>query len=173
MKDDLGRRFLKRIARFCYTFDLKTTRFIWKAKGEPKFELKGYCNGCGICCESPMIQTNPIFFHLKSVRWMILTWHRVVNGFEYVGENKRFHTFSFRCTHWDSETKLCDSYESRPGLCRDYPRNLTYTVDPQFFEQCSYYAVHKNAARLRKSLENQKLPPEKLAEIYEKLHLKE
>jgi len=27
----------------------------------------------------------------------------------------------FKCKHWDEETKLCNDYENRPVMCRDYP----------------------------------------------------
>lgn len=27
----------------------------------------------------------------------------------------------YTCRHWNKETRLCMEYESRPGLCRDFP----------------------------------------------------
>ena len=31
-------------------------------------------------------------------------------------------TERFTCRHWDDGTRLCTAYESRPGMCRDYPQ---------------------------------------------------
>jgi len=31
-------------------------------------------------------------------------------------------TERFTCRHWDEGTRLCTAYESRPGMCRDYPQ---------------------------------------------------
>ncbi len=28
---------------------------------------------------------------------------------------------TFTCRHWNSETKLCEIYEDRPDMCRDFP----------------------------------------------------
>ena len=112
-------------------------------------------------------------FRLRSLRWLALTWHRLVNGFEFVSDDPRFRVFTFRCTHYDPATRLCDSYDSRPGLCRDYPVNLTYAAIPEFFAECSYRAVLRNAAGFRAALERTGLPPDKLEEMAKKLHLEE
>jgi len=57
--------------------------------------------------------------------------------------------FVFRCTHFDPATRSCDSYASRPGMCRDYPRNLTYSALPEFLPECGYSAVYKKGEQLR------------------------
>ena len=31
------------------------------------------------------------------------------------------HGLIVTCTHWDSGTRRCRSYENRPAMCRDYP----------------------------------------------------
>ena len=108
---------------------------------------------------------------MHSTRWIILKWHKLVNGFEILGENRQMKCFIFKCTHWDPETKLCDSYDSRPGLCRDYPRNLIDTTDPVFMKDCGYYAVRKNAESMEKALDDLDLPEENLRELKQKLHL--
>ena len=154
-----------------YSFDLKGTRAIQKFSGEPLYRLCGTCNNCGACCATPMIQIFPLFFYLKSSRWLIKKWHQVVNGFEYVGEDRRAKSFIFRCTHWDSETKMCDSYDSRPGMCRDYPRPLLYQPNPTFLEQCSFFPVDKNADRMLDTLRDLDLSEEQLNILKKRLHL--
>ncbi|HEX8434494.1 YkgJ family cysteine cluster protein [Archangium sp.] len=173
MKDGPLRRFIKRLALLRYTFDLGVTRLVLRAQGEPRYRLTGACNGCGRCCEAPTIPVSRPVFFLRSLRWLTLTWHRVVNGFEYAGEDRRHKLFIFRCTHYDPVTKQCDSYESRPGMCRDYPRNLAYSALPEFFPECGYSSVYKKSEQLRKALEQANLPPEKYEELVRKLQLKE
>ena len=165
------KRVVKRAALICYMVDLNTTRIIQKLRGEPLYQLRGTCNGCGACCRSPMVQVFPLFFHIKSARKLILLWHQLVNGFEYVGEDRNNKTFIFRCSHWDPKSQKCDSYDSRPGMCRDYPRNLIYSTNPVFLKECSYYAVDKNAKTITEALEELDLPPEKLNLLKRKLHL--
>jgi Fe-S-cluster containining protein len=170
MKDGLLRRIVKRIALLRYTVDLGITR---RLRGAPHFVLRGTCGGCGRCCETPSIPVRPLFFRLRLTRWIILEWHRLVNGFEYVDEDRKRRLLVFHCTHFDAVTRRCDAYESRPGLCRDYPRNLLYSSKPDLFPECGFYALHRNAAGFRDALERLDLPPEKLAELKEKLHLRE
>ena len=167
-----------------YSFDLKGTRAIQKISGEPLYRLCGSCNNCGACCETPMIQVFaelnfgqamiqifPLFFYLRSSRWLIKKWHQLVNGFEYIGEDRRAKSFIFRCTHWDPETKMCDSYDSRPGMCRDYPRPLLYQPNPTFLKPCSFFPVDKNADRMLDALEDLDLSEEQLNTLKQKLHL--
>jgi len=171
MRDGLLRRAIKRIALLRYTVDLAFTRLLLRARGEPRYQLTGACNGCGRCCETPVIQVGTLVYRLRSLRWLTLTWHRVVNGFEHIDTDRRAKLFVFRCTHYDPATRQCDSYDSRPGLCRDYPRNLLYEPLPEFHDECGYSAMYKRAEGLRRSLERANLPPEKLAELKKKLHL--
>ncbi len=173
MRDGVVRRTIKRIALLRYNFDLRATRAIQGLGETPLYKLCGTCNQCGACCETPMVPVFTPFFYLKSIRWLIIKWHRLVNGFDFIGENRREKTFIFKCTHWDPETKLCDSYDSRPGMCRDYPRNLIYSVRPEFLEQCSYYAVDCNSERMAAALDDLELPQEELKELKRKLHVSE
>ncbi|XXF76949.1 YkgJ family cysteine cluster protein [Myxococcaceae bacterium GXIMD 01537] len=173
MKDGLLRRALKRLALLRYTLDLGFTRWVLRARGEPHYRLTGSCNGCGKCCETPVIPVSAPVFRLRTLRWLTLSWHRWVNGFVFTGEDKRAKLFIFRCTHYDPVTKQCDSYESRPGMCRDYPRPLLYTSMPEFFPECGYSAVYKKAEQLRGALARTGLPPDKLKELAEKLRLDE
>ena len=101
----------------------------------------------------------------------LLTWHKQVNGFICIGMDRRKRTITFRCTHWDPETKLCDSYDSRPGMCRDYPRNLLDFARPAFLPECSYYAIDGNAEHFAAVLDDTGLAPEQLDEVKRKLYL--
>jgi uncharacterized protein len=173
MKDDIVRRCIKRIALLCYTFELSVTRLLLKTRGEPRYRLKGSCNGCGRCCESPVIGVGRLTFRVKALRALTLAWHRWVNGFEYTGEDRRHRLLEFRCTHYNPETRQCDSYDSRPGMCRDYPRNLVYEALPEFLPECGFSAVYKKGEPLRQALQRSNLTPEKYEELVRKLHLRE
>jgi hypothetical protein len=88
-----------------------------------------------------------------------------------VGREPRFKTFVFRCSHYDPVSKRCDSYESRPLMCRDYPLRLTFDAVPEPFPECSYVLVDRKAAQLTAALEAAGLDGEKLAEVKKKLYL--
>lgn len=173
MKDSRIIRAIKRVSYWRWRADTAFTRMILKRRGEPMWKLNGTCNGCGACCTTPMIQIYPPLFYFKSIRWMIITWHRIVNGFEYIDQNRREKYFIFKCTHYDPETKLCDSYDSRPGMCRDYPTNLLYFSNPEFLDDCSYTAEYKYAEEMRDALDGLDLPEETLNELKEKLRVAE
>ncbi len=173
MKDGLIRKAIKRIALLRYQADLAATRYFLKKKGKPIYELRGACKLCARCCESPSIRVSIVFFYFKSLRFLLLKWHSVINGFVYKSENRQLRMIAFRCTHFDPQTRMCDSYDSRPGMCRDYPRNLIYSTNPQFFRQCGYYATHPNAKKFSQSLDKLNLSPQKLEELKKNLHIKE
>lgn len=173
MKDGLIRRSIKRVALIRYRVDLWVARAVRRRVQPPRYRLAGECNGCGACCETPMIQTNAVFFRLRTARWLILTWHRVVNGFEFIRNDPKSRAIVFRCTHYDPVTKHCDSYDSRPGMCRDYPTNLLDGGYPQFPSECSHYAIDNNAERFNSVLDKLDLPPEKLEELKKRLHTRE
>ena len=118
-----------------------------------------------------MVQIFPPFLYLKSARWLIITWHRLVNGFEFIREDRQEKIFIFRCTHSDPETGLCDSYESRPGMCRDYPRILLDSTEPQLFSTCGYYPILKNGGKLSTALDRLDLSDAKREELKRRLHL--
>jgi len=88
-----------------------------------------------------------------------------------MAEDRKTKCLVFRCTHLDPATRQCDSYDSRPGLCRDYPRNQLDFVNPEFLDGCGYQAVLKNTEKLTASLENLDLPREKLNALKQQLHL--
>ena len=171
MKDGILRSIVKRIALVRYMTDLRITRLIRRAGGEPFFRLSGECNGCGKCCETPVIQILPLFYRFRTIRRALIGWQRHINGFEYVGSDRNNCAFIFRCTHFDHESRKCDSYGNRPGICRDYPKNLVYDTNPEFFPECGHYAVYRKAEQLRKALEKADISPEKREELFRRLHL--
>lgn len=173
MRDGPVRRFIKSLARARYCADLALARAILRLHGEPAFELRGQCRHCGACCETPMIQVSALGFHLRSWRWLFLTWQREVNGFVYLGDERIGHLYTFRCTHWDPISKRCDSYDSRPGLCRDYPRNLLFCPAPEFLPGCGHYAFSKNAESIRQGLAELHLSPAQLAEVERRFYVRD
>jgi hypothetical protein len=104
---------------------------------------------------------------------VFLAWQRRVNGFELVGEDSASRTFVFRCRHFDRETRSCDSYSSRPGMCRDYPRLLLWQSEPELLPGCGYRAVAPNAARLRERLAHLSLTPEQREKLERSLYLRD
>jgi Fe-S-cluster containining protein len=106
-------------------------------------------------------------------RAAVLWWHRVVNGFEFKEADARLRLLVFRCTHYDPVSRKCDSYESRPLLCRDCPRNLLYSALPQLFKDCSHGVVAKNAEGLRAALAQTQLSAEAREAMERKLYLRE
>ena len=149
MEDGFIRKAVKFTARMRYSMDVALTRRINSARGERFFDLAGSCRSCGQCCETPVIQIYPPLFYFKSVRWVMKSWHGLINGFEFMAEDRRSKCLIFRCTHLDARTRRCDSYDSRPGLCRDYPRNQLDYANPEFLEGCGYQAVLKSGEALK------------------------
>lgn len=171
MRDGPVRRGLKALARGVFRADLALVRAFRRARREERWELAGGCVKSGQCCEAPAMRVGKAVWFLPTARRLFLAWQRRVNGFEMVSEEKSARVFVFRCTHFDTATRSCDSYDSRPGMCRDYPRVLLDGAWPDFFPACGYRALAKNAAGFTRSLESQNLPPEKLAELKKRLNL--
>ena len=173
MKDGLLRTAIKYVARTLFAIDLGATRLMWRLLGCPAYRLGGSCRACAQCCESPVVQTNLIYYHSRLIRKLMLAWHKHVNGFELTGEVPSQNAFIFRCTHFDWETRRCDSYHSRPGMCRDYPRALLHQTSPDFLAKCGYYPVAANAVRLAELLDQEEMTPEKREELKKKLHVRD
>jgi Fe-S-cluster containining protein len=172
MKDNFPRRFIKRIALFAYNSELRMKRSAMRLKGEPQFELAGRCELCAQCCETPSIQVARWMVRLKTTRWLLVTWHKHVNGFDLKEVITRQGVLVFTCSHFDPETRRCDSYESRPGMCRDYPRNLLYAPMPEFLPSCGYFAVNKKRAKLEAMLADEQIDPSKKEALDEAFYLK-
>jgi hypothetical protein len=173
MRDGPLRRVVKRLARWHYEANLGVHRRSRRLRGERPFVLGGACRRCAACCEAPAIVVGRLTRSLRSARWLFLAWQRRVNGFELVDERARSRTFVFRCTHFDRETRSCDSYASRPGMCRDYPRLLLWQPDPELLPGCGYRAVAANAAGLQEALAPLDLSPQQQEALRRGLRLEE
>ena len=135
-----------------------------------RWVLAGDCNGCGVCCERPSIMVDWATWNVKAVRWLFLWWQRVVNGFELVAEEPQ-RVFAFQCRYFDTQNRKCLSYDSRPGLCRDYPRLLLEQSSPEFYKECSYRAVASNAKSLLRIVNRAPLTEDQRAEMKRKMRL--
>lgn len=133
--------------------------------------MGGECRRCARCCEATAIQLGFLTWYLPTARRLFLWWQKVVNGFELTEIDRRARLFVFNCTHFDWKTRSCDSYASRPGMCRDYPRALLYQPGPELLRGCGYRAVARNAGRLLQILEERQLPAEQKERLERDLHL--
>jgi Fe-S-cluster containining protein len=172
MRDNFIQKIVKNSIRCYYLSALWLNRKRLKRKGLPKYELLGKCEGCGKCCENPAIKVGFFLSYINTCRTIYFWWQKKINGFVFQREDEDRHIFYFLCTHWDTKTKRCDSYESRPGICRDYPRNLLYSSIPDFFEECGYKPKDKNAEKFNLALEKVNLDEEKKDQLKKKLFLK-
>lgn len=157
MRDGAGRRALKRVGLWNFTLGLLLTRGYRRLRGERAFRLGGDCRRCAACCEAPAIQVGSWVWFVPTLRRLFLWWQERVNGFRVTHELLRHRVFVFECTHFDRTSRSCDSYDSRPGMCRDYPRLLLHQPHPEFLPGCGYRALAPNAARLRDALQRAEL----------------
>lgn len=171
MRDGPVRRGIKATARAYWTIDLAATRLVWRLRGRKRYRLAGDCGGCASCCEAPTIQVSRITWYFPTIRRAFLWWQRVVNGFELIERDRQARAFVFRCTHFDWQTRRCDSYASRPGMCRDYPRALLYQFYPRFFEGCSYRPVALDGRGLIDEMKRQGVDADRIAEVRSRLYL--
>ena len=86
MQDGFIRKSIKHIARFRHAADLKLTRLLKSVRSRNPYRLAGSCLQCGKCCGNPTIRIYPLLFYLKSLRQVIITWQRAVNGFDFLEE---------------------------------------------------------------------------------------
>lgn len=152
MVDGPVHKALKALVLATWTVELRLRRGPRQIIRAPRYRLGGACASCAKCCERPAIQVDRLTWYVPVLRRAFLGWQRKLNGFELVGGDRETRTFSFRCTHFDLETRRCDSYGSRPGLCRDYPRALLAQPWPEFFEECGYRPVVHNAEGMAAAL---------------------
>ena len=124
-----------------------------RALGERPYRLGGACRRCAACCEAPAIRVHALVWLAPLLRRSFLWWQQKVNGFVLVDARRPERTFVFRCTHFDRATRSCDSYASRPGMCRDYPRALLYQASPELLPGCGYRPLARNAAALKRALD--------------------
>ena len=173
MRDGPLRRAVKRVARWSFDVNLGALRALRRARGERPYALGGACRQSGCCCEAPGIRVGRLVWSLASLRRAFLWWQERVNGFVLVRRDPRARVFVFRCTHFDPATRSCDSYESRPGICRDYPRTLMWQPYPELLSRCGFRPVAPNAAALRAALAGRELTTEQRRRLAAGLRLEE
>jgi hypothetical protein len=166
-------RAVKRVALWNFGANLAAARALRRLRGERPWTLRGSCRRSGACCEAPAIAAGRLVWSLPSARRVFLAWHRRVNGFILVSTDARARAFVFRCSHYDAATRSCDSYDSRPGMCRDYPRLLLWQASPELFPPCGYRVTPPNAGRLRAEIERHDLTPEQREKLRRGLRLDE
>lgn len=171
MRDNLLRRVLKRLALAAFEVDLAFERKLRPNREPAMFELGGSCERCARCCEAPAISVFWPVRRFRTFRALFLAWQKHVNRFHLVREDKLLQAFVFRCDHFDRKTRTCDSYETRPGMCRDYPRRLMYQPHPEMLEGCGYRPVAFGASKMMSALRRQKLTEEQMAKLKKGLFL--
>lgn len=171
MRDEALRTGVKRIARLVYDVRLALHRAGKRARGEIRYELGGACVLCARCCEAPGIQVGFFTWYLPLLRRIFLLWHRRVNGFQLLEARRVDRAFIFRCTHFDPDTRRCDSYHSRPGMCRDYPRPFLEQANPEFLEGCGYKPIDLDRERKRRALDEFPLTEAQRKKLEKELYL--
>ncbi len=171
MRDGAIRRAVKAVALSAFYLNLWADRGRRRALGERSYVLGGACQRCAACCEAPAIRVHALVWLAPRLRRLFLWWQERVNGFVLVEARRRERTFVFRCTHFDRASRACDSYASRPGLCRDYPRALLFQPSPELLPGCGYRPVARNAAELRRALDGAALSDEQRERLRSELHL--
>lgn len=171
MKDGALRRAVKAVVRTRYLFDLRVQRAWLRRRGEPAWTLGGACRRSGNCCEAPALLVPRVVLAWPSLRRLVLWWQRAVNGFEHTATLPAGRLLVFRCTHFDAAARSCDSYDSRPGICRDYPRHQLHMANPEFLPGCGYRAVARNAAGLKAALARLPMDDERRARLEKDLRL--
>lgn len=171
MRDGAIRRAVKAVALSAFYLNLWADRGRKRALGERSYALGGACRRCAACCEAPAIRVHALVWLAPTLRRLFLWWHERVNGFVLAEALRRERTFVFRCTHFDRETRACDSYASRPGMCRDYPRALLFQPSPELLPGCGYRPLARNAAELRRALAAPSLTEEQRERLHRDLHL--
>jgi hypothetical protein len=162
---------LKAIARAMFWLNVTLDRRVRHWRGERAHLLAGACERCARCCEAPAVRANLLVWRLPRLRKAYLWWQERVNGFALANTVAPGRLFVFRCSHFDWETRSCDSYDSRPGMCRDYPRNLLFQHSPEMLPGCGYRALPPNAVGLRLALEARGLAPAQLERLKKALRL--
>jgi hypothetical protein len=148
-----------------------TDRGLRRVRRADPFVLGGECRRCAACCEAPAVRVHPLVWLSPGLRRLFLAWQSRVNGFELVAAHRTERTFVFRCTHFDPVARACDSYASRPGMCRDYPRLLLAQAHPELLPGCGYRPVARHAARMLRVLQDQPLTEAQRARLERDLHL--
>lgn len=167
MQDGVVRQWVKGLTRRVWSVELGLRRRLRPAR----WELTGACEGCASCCERPSITVGKALWYLPMSRRAFLAWQRHVNGFELIEAERETHTFVFRCSHFDWDTRRCDSYDSRPFMCRDYPRALLDGAWPELFEGCGHGLRDREGTGLAGAIDTTDLSPEERAKLKERLRI--
>jgi hypothetical protein len=171
LQDGSFRRVVKRVARFQFELELRAVRAFRNRRGGSPYALGGDCRRCARCCEAPSIRVGRLTWYLPTLRRTFLWWQEKMNGFVLVERARAARVFVFRCTHFDLETRSCDSYDSRPGICRDYPRGLLDQPHPEMLPGCGYRPVLRGAGRLLRVLDEQPLTSDQRTKLAKGLYL--
>lgn len=171
MRDGPGRRVLKAFARALFYANRAPWLFWRRLRHLDVWRLGGECRRCAACCEQPAIRANLLVWHMPLLRRLFLWWQQGVNGFALAGTVPRERLFQFECTHFDRTTRACDSYASRPGMCRDYPRALLAQPAPKLLAGCGYRPVLRSASRMLRVLESQPLSAQQRERLVRELRL--
>ena len=171
MKDPTALAALKLLTRLLVALDLRLRRALGRLRERPHWVLTGRCAGCGRCCEEPSIQVAAFVWRAPRTRALFLWWQRHVNGFEQVAKDPETRTFAFRCLHFDPGSRLCDSYRSRPAMCRDYPRLLLDQAWPDLFPGCGFRVRARAPGPLLTGIEGSALSAEQKARLKRSLRL--
>ena len=171
MRDGIVRQAVKMVARWAFLANVAAHRAFLRSRGERPWTLGGGCRRSGRCCESPAISAGRLTWSVSAARRIFLAWQRHVNGFELTSTDAGARLFVFRCSHFDRRSRSCDSYGSRPGMCRDYPRLLLWQPNPEMLPGCGYRAITPNAAGLQAALERADLTAEQRDELRRGLRL--
>ena len=159
MRDGPALRVVKRVALLAWVVDLQIRRAFARLRGEKPWAIAGQCQRSGQCCEAPTLEAGLITWSFPALRRPFLAWQRRVNGFELARVQSEGRLFVFRCTHYDRDSRSCDSYDSRPGVCRDYPRNLLWQANPRLHSRCGFRALPPNAKGLRSAIDALEITP--------------
>jgi hypothetical protein len=162
---------VKAVVRAFWELEYGVRRWLRRARGKERYRLGGACEGCAKCCEAPSVAVGFFTWYFPTIRSLFLSWQRVVNGFELVRAEREDRVFVFACSHFDRKTRRCDSYETRPFMCRDYPRLLLEQPWPELFDGCGYRAIDTEGGRLSGAIDAADLPEEKKKELKRRLHV--
>ena len=171
MRDGAFVRAVKRVALLSHRADLAAHRALRRARGERPWTLGGACCRSGACCEAPAISVGRLAWSMPTAAGSSSPGSGGSTGSSWRPRTRRARAFVFRCSHFDRRTRSCDSYDSRPAMCRDYPRHLMWQPNPELLPGCGYRAVAPNAAGLRASIERLDLSPEQRDRLRRDLRL--
>jgi Fe-S-cluster containining protein len=171
MKDSRGVALVKTVARWAWAAELWLRRSLFSRWRRRFWRLSGECNGCGACCVEPSIRVGLLVWHVPMLRGIFLAWQRRVNGFEFLRAEVDSRDLVFRCSHYDPASRRCDSYATRPSMCRDYPTVLLDQPWPELFEQCSHRILARRPAGLAAQIDATSLSAEAKLDLRRKLRL--